>query len=82
MDFALKVIGYPLPRFSLLQDTRIWKFSTDGIFTTRSAYQALIIDEVDTVGGDWKWLCQPVQLTSRWLAALHLASTEGKVTHK
>ncbi|OMP12588.1 hypothetical protein COLO4_02990, partial [Corchorus olitorius] len=52
MELALKEIAYTLPRFSSHPDTRVWKLAADGIFTTKSAYQTMIADEVDVVGGD------------------------------
>ncbi|KAE8732252.1 hypothetical protein F3Y22_tig00002237pilonHSYRG01164 [Hibiscus syriacus] len=35
-------MGYPLPKFPRRQDTNIWKFTEDGVFSTRSTYLALI----------------------------------------
>ncbi|OMO81305.1 reverse transcriptase [Corchorus capsularis] len=66
MELALKVIGYPLPNVSSPQDRKIWKFSPNGIFTTKSAYQSLIEDDMVPLGGDWSWFWK-IPLPARWL---------------
>lgn len=42
LEAALKVSGYPLARNRNLQDRLVWSHSSDGLFTSKTAYVALL----------------------------------------
>jgi len=47
LDLALKVIGYPLTRFCSIPDKLMWRYTPDGIFTSKTAHKALLDNEID-----------------------------------
>lgn len=57
----------------------IWKLTPDGIFTTKSAYDALIAEEIEPVGGNWRWFWK-LPLPSRWLHFLWLVRRDRLLT--
>ncbi|KAE8734165.1 hypothetical protein F3Y22_tig00000778pilonHSYRG00265 [Hibiscus syriacus] len=72
METAVKIIGYPLPKFSPVQDKNIWKYSSNGVFTTQSAYLALTTVPPDDQTPHLNWLWS-LPILPKWKFFMWLA---------
>ncbi|KAE8714346.1 hypothetical protein F3Y22_tig00110198pilonHSYRG00213 [Hibiscus syriacus] len=80
MDVANRVIGCPIPRFSAMQDSFIWKHSSDGVFNTRSAYLALLIADYGEVEVSFSWIWK-LPIPPRWQFFVWLAWRDRLLTN-
>lgn len=72
LDAAMKVIAYPLPRVGSLADTYVWASTSNGKFSTRSAYLNLLREAGTCLASNISWLWK-LSIPSRWLYFLWLA---------
>ncbi|GER39043.1 ribonuclease H-like superfamily protein, partial [Striga asiatica] len=81
LDWALKVIGYPLPRICYLSDKLMWKYTPSGRFSTRSAYNAMLNNLIGETPGSYNWLWK-LKVPARWIYFIWLARRGRLLTNE
>ncbi|XVF38280.1 hypothetical protein REPUB_Repub20aG0087100 [Reevesia pubescens] len=70
VDIALQIFGYPLPRVQNQKDRQIWRLTSNGSFTSKSAYVDLLPSYPNNFSKlGWIW---HLPAPSRWLHFLWL----------
>ncbi|OMP05859.1 hypothetical protein CCACVL1_01804 [Corchorus capsularis] len=72
LEAAMQVIGYPLSGFKAINDAYVWSGTSNGKFTTRSAYMFLLQDVGVNLSGNFNWLWK-LSIPARWIYFLWLA---------
>ncbi|CAA0835161.1 Polynucleotidyl transferase- ribonuclease H-like superfamily protein, partial [Striga hermonthica] len=80
MEVASLVYGYPLARLGNLEDTWVWSGSSNGIYTSRSAYMALMDQDIDEPEVPWGKLWK-LAAPARWVFFLWLVFRERILTN-
>lgn len=69
-----------MPKINNLHDTYIWSLTSNGEFTTRSAYLLGISESVSDVDGSYSWIWK-LPLPARWCVFIWLTWRDRLVTN-
>lgn len=81
MEIAMQIVGYPLPLFDEMTDKLIGSHTSNGVFTAKSAYDAIQAEEGENGQRNLAWLWR-LPAPSRWVHFCFLVWMDRLLTNE